>query len=664
MLIFLCLFLLLSLSFSVEIFSDNLEKLPDNTYKAEGNVEAYYKDYYIKADLMTYDPQKRIVYAKGNVYIRSFDGKLEVKGSEALLDLERDAGYFLDAEGRFEKFNFSAKRVDKEGENYTVQEGSITTCPPNRKEMKVCFFRADISDKYAVGYGNTLRLFNIPIAYAPFAVFPVGERRSGLLPPTIGSNTYNNFIYQQPIYWAISPDKDTTLTFDIREKQAKGISLEYRQSLRKELDILGLLSFYKEQRPPGKVWEGRDLNTFRENRYRLKLSLDFDNLKAGVDLISDPYFMQDIYFTTKERTVPYLSSYLNYRKETDLYLFTFDLRKFYDTTSSNNKKTLQRLPEIGFYLREISLLNFLYFNLTSSYTNFYREEGLRAHRITLFPEISIPKNLFGFNFLSTITFENLLYLDPKGGDFKNPSIYNSIKYTERVPYTFAFNYGNFKMSNLMEISYSYRPKGYQNPRFDPLDQLNKENILSYKLRSLGYYKEKLIYNLFLEGGYNYLGTFNYLDQEVKEKLMPVRSLLQFYPPFEGFGLFLDSTYDLNKGRLLKSIGSVDYSLKGIIGVRLGRTLERSYQGKRLNDQYSLTLSTGYRPANLSFSLTRDNRIKKDLQRQLNLDYRGACWSFGLMFRDIYDGTKQRYIKEIFLTFNLFDLQRFTVPLKR
>ena len=39
MLLFLCLFLLFSFSFSVEIFSENLEKLPDGTYKAEGDVE-------------------------------------------------------------------------------------------------------------------------------------------------------------------------------------------------------------------------------------------------------------------------------------------------------------------------------------------------------------------------------------------------------------------------------------------------------------------------------------------------------------------------------------------------------------------------------------------------------------------------------------------------
>ena len=95
--------------------------MPDGSFKATGSVEAYYREYYIKAEIMTYDPQSRTVYVKDKVYIKSVDGRLEVRGSEALLDLERDVGYFLDAEGRFERFNFSAKSVDKEGELYFIQ---------------------------------------------------------------------------------------------------------------------------------------------------------------------------------------------------------------------------------------------------------------------------------------------------------------------------------------------------------------------------------------------------------------------------------------------------------------------------------------------------------------------------------------------------------------
>ncbi len=662
MFFFLLLFLCFSFSFSLEVFSNSLERLPDGSLKATGNVEAYYKEYYIKAEFMAYDPQKRIVYAKYGVYIKSADGKFEVKGSESLLDLERDVGYFLDAEGRFEKFNFTAKRFDKEGETYSVEDGSITTCPPDRKEMKLCFSRARVSQRYVFSENNTLQLFRVPIAYLPISLFPVGERRSGLLPPTIGSNTYNTFIYQQPIYWAISKDKDATLTFDLRDKQAKGFSLEYRQSMKKSLDITGALSFYKEPTPMGKWWQGRDLSTFRENRYRIRADIDLGNLKAGVDTISDPYFMQDVYFTTKERTVPYLTSYISYKREWESFLFTFDAKQFYDTTSPNNKGTLQRLPEIGLYLKDTPVLQNLYFNLSASYTNFYREEGLRAQRILLFPEFSIPKHFFGLNLLSTLTFENIAYIDVKGGDFKDKNLFGSIRYRESLPYFYKLNLGGFDLRNIFELSYSYRPKGFKNPRFDDIDSINKESLLSYTLKSYGYYKEKLLYSLFLSGGYNYLGRFTYAGQEVREKLMPIRTILWLYPT-GWIRLSSDSVYDPVHGRLLKTIGSLTLAGEGK-SITLGRTMEKNYDGSKLNDQYSLSASALYRNANLFFGLIRDNRVNKDLQRNAGIEYRGACWSFGLLLRDIYDGTRQKYFKEVFLTFNVFDLQRFTVPLKR
>ncbi|MCS7196702.1 MAG: LPS-assembly protein LptD [Aquificaceae bacterium] len=662
MLLLLQLFLFFSLSFSLEIFSNSLERLPDGTYRAEGDVEVYHRSYYIKANFMTYDPNRETLYASGDVYIRSIDGKLEVRGSEAFLDLERDVGYFLDAEGRFEKFNFTAKRVDREGESYLVEEGSITTCPPDRREMNLCFFRASISSRYVFSQHNTLRLFNLPLFYLPVTFFPVGERRSGLLAPVIGSNTYNNLVYQQPIYWAISTDKDATLTLDFRDKQAKGFNLEYRQSMKKPLDLVATLSFYKEATSPGKWWLGRDPNTFRENRYRIKVDLDLGNLKAGLDLLSDPYFMQDVYFTTRERTLPYASSYLSYKKEGEAFLFTLDMRRFYDTTSPNNRRTLQRLPEIGFYLKEHSLFNFMYFNLSASYTNFYREEGLRAHRLLFFPELSVPKRLLGLNFLSRFRLENLLYLDLESGNFKDRSLLASFSYRESLPYPFNLGRGGLHTKNILELSYSYRPKGYNNPRFDNLDQINKESLLRYSLRSYGYYKERLLYSLFMEGGYNGLGRFSYLGQEVRRSFLPIRTVFWLYP-LEWLRLYSDSNYDPVGGRFLRAVSALSFDL-GNNSLSLGRTLERRYYGGKLNDQYSLSANANYRAINLALNLVRDNRISKDLQRQLSLDYRGSCWSFGLLLRDLYDGTRQRYIREVFLAFNVFDLQRFTVPLKR
>ncbi len=421
-LLWLFVLLLFCSSFAVEVFSHRLERLPDGTLRAYEDVEVFYRGYYIKADYAEYKPELRQVYARGNVYVRSADGRLETRGEEAFIDLEQDTGYFINAEGRFEKFYLSAERVDKEGDVYHVEKGTVTTCPPERKEMLLCFSRARISDKYVISQNNSLRLFKVPIAYLPISVFPVGERRSGLLPPLIGSNTYNTFIYQQPFYWAVSKDKDLTLTLDYRDKQAKGFELEYRQAINKPVDLYGFVALYKEPTPPGKWWEGRDPRTFRKDRYRLKLELELDNLRAGVDTLSDPYFMQDVYLRTRERTVPFLTSYITYRKEWERFLFTFDMKRFYDTTSNNNKNTLQRLPEVGLYIKDTPLLGFAYFNLATSYTNFYREEGLKAQRLFLSPRITLPKNLFGRTFLSELRLDTLIYFDTRGGGYRDKKV--------------------------------------------------------------------------------------------------------------------------------------------------------------------------------------------------------------------------------------------------
>lgn len=258
--------------------------------------------------------------------------------------------------------------------------------------------------------------------------------------------------------------------------------------------------------------------------------------------------------------------------------------------------------------------------------------------------------------------ENLLYFDLEGGNFRDRSLLASFSYRESLPYLFNLGRGGLHTKNIFELSYSYRPEGYDNPRFDNLDQINKESLLRYSLRSYGYYRERLLYTLFMEGGYNSLGRFSYLGQEVRERLLPIRTILWFYP-LEWLRLYSDSNYEPVRGRFLRSVSTLTFDL-GHNSLSLGRALERRYDGSRLNDQYSLSATANYRAINLALNLVRDNRVKKDLQRQLSLDYRGSCWSFGLSLRDLYDGNRQRYIREVFLAFNLFDLQRFTVPLKR
>ncbi len=668
-----------SFALSVEIFSDYLERLPDRTIVAKGHVQAYYEKYYMEADYVKYNPETREVYAEGNVYVKSIDGRMEAWGKVAFLNLKEDSGYFIDTHGRFEKFYLTAKRVDKEKEVYTVESGDITTCPPDRKEMTLCFSHAKVNEQYVFSYSNSLRLFRIPLAYLPLSVFPVGDRRSGLLPPVAGSNTYNTFIYQQPIYWAISQDKDATLTLDIRDKQASGISLEYRQAISQKSDLYSDISIYKEPTPPGKWWEGRDMTTFRENRYRLKFDLSLGSFKAGVDTLSDPYFLQDVYLHTKDRTVPYLTSYISYVKESDKFLFTVNAREFYDTTSPNNKQTLQRLPEIGLYYKDTQIFKNLYFNATLGYTNFYRDTGPRAGRMILFPEFALPVNLLGRTFYSTLTFENGLYLNSNSIGMDKG--FSTFHFVERLPLFFDKRWGKLDLKNVFEVFYSYRPKSYNNPRFDNFDSIDKENQVKFSFRNYTFYGGRLLLSWYLEGGYSFLGSFTYAPYQyilslpfsgqpsiaftkniVNKNLMPLRSIVSF-SPLSFLSINSDILYDPNNSRFLNNTSYINLNFKNS-NLTLGYVQSKDFLGNRLTDQTLISANSFYKHMSVNLGLVHDNRINKDLLRQIRLDYTGACWSLGLLLRDTYDGNRKKYIKEVFLAFNVFDLQRFTLPLKR
>jgi LPS-assembly protein len=434
------------------------------------------------------------------------------------------------------------------------------------------------------------------------------------------------------------------------------------------------VSYYKEPTPPGKWWEGRDPTTFRENRYRIQMSLDLENFKAGLDTISDPYFLEDTYLRAfselffledtslraRERTVPYLTSYVTYKKDFERFLITFEAKHFYDTTSPNNKRTLQKLPEVAFYWKSQQLWGPIFFSLFSSYTNFYREEGLRGQRLALFPELSIPKNLFGRVFYSSLVFENLYYFGLNQQGYRQTV--SSLYFSESVPLVFDLQAGNIKFKNFLKVGYSFREKDFNNPRFDNRDQLNKTSQIDALWTGSMGYKDREVLNLYVSSAYNYLGKYTYEGITADRRLLPIRTIVSL-KPFEGVSLTTDSLYDIEGGFPLRTSNSLSLGYKNT-SLTLGYQTARNLLNQRTTNQTSLSFGTSYGPTVFGLFLTRDNRIGKDLVRQASLDYRGACWSLGLLARDNYSGAIGRYIRELYLTFNIFDLQRFTAPLKR
>src|SRR5258708_1732417 len=63
-----------------------------------------------------------------------------------------------------------------------------------------------------VAHNATVVFKGVPVLYSPYLDFALsGRRKTGLLPPTIGSTGQSGFEYTQPFYWNIAPNLDATI---------------------------------------------------------------------------------------------------------------------------------------------------------------------------------------------------------------------------------------------------------------------------------------------------------------------------------------------------------------------------------------------------------------------------------------------------------------------
>ncbi|GAB6065338.1 LPS-assembly protein LptD [Aquifex pyrophilus] len=656
MALFLIFLLLIGFLFSEElvVLSEKLTAVGKKII-AEGNAELFYGDWYVKADRIEFIREEKKLFASGNVIIKNPKRNFEVKGSYAYLNLKKDKGYFLNAEGKFREFNFQAEKIEQlDKDTFKVYEAELTTCPLDKKELYLCIFRANVNKERALVIHNTLRFFKVPIFYLPIYSFPLGGRRTGFLFPTIGSTTYSDLVYIQPFFWAISQDKDMTFYFDYRKNQMKGIGIEYRQAFTEKNGIELLTRFYREDKERGNWWEGRKMH--RKNRYSFMLKQRLENLRIKIEEVSDPYFYEDISLKDKERTKPYTVSSITYEREGRLFRTYLRLAKYRDLTSEENNAT-QLFPDISLFLKHLNVKGF---DLSGdfSYTNFYRNKDGSYQRFVLNPFLGRYFEIFSIRNYSSLTLINHYYPDSKA-----KKLINTYRFNHTIPQYFSVKYRGFKMENFFELGYNYSPRNYTIEIYDYQDEIVKENNVNFTL--IGKLKkEREFLSLYMNTGYNLLGSYRFpTDGElIKKKLLPFYYNVSIYP-FENVKLWNDGIYDFNRGVWARSVTGINLQ---VWKVNLGasNTLFKNSKGDRILDQLSGYLN--YESDRLIFGITTsyDRIEKKELSRGINMGFKGPCWKLTISYSRRYYSDKEKYLSQIFLRFNIFFKEEIEIPIKR
>jgi len=485
--------------------------------EAKGNVELRRQEMILKADELRLNRETQQTEAKGKVSVD--DPKWKMKGEALQFNLEQETGTIDQGEIFLETghLSMSGKRLQKlPGQAYHIEEGFFTTClcdsgPPT---WKVSADEIDLRrEGEAILRGGTFYIMDVPVLYLPYAYFPLRtERQTGFLFPRFGSSNREGFKFEQPFFWAISKSSDATFGVDVESRARVGLFGELRTILsrdaRGEID----LSYFNEglrknesrtvgdrtiadQDIPKNRW-----SVFATHRQTSPLGW---KTYSDISAFSDDLFLRDIdaFILTSPRALELrINRYASSRFGLLQNWSDMQLQgewAFYQDFIQQDKRTLQKTPQILFKGRRVLGETPLEFRWRAEGVNYLRREGADGLRLDLRPELFLPFQVFPY-FLGSwdVALRETAYHlydrnhDQDEGVFDRNHGRQLVELRGKVGTSLGRVYnldGSYlqKMKHVLEPEVSYlfipRVRDRDIPIFDGTDRINRRNLLTFAL---------------------------------------------------------------------------------------------------------------------------------------------------------------------------------------
>jgi LPS-assembly protein len=657
----------------IEIEADELiYDREQQVYHAHGQVEVIRGDLSLKAEHAQLNMATKELVAWGNVLLREGEDVLECERLEVNLNTRLGKIYQANLFLKDQNFHISGREIEKLGENvYRIRNGSFTTCDAERPPWKFTVKELEVTQGGSgIAKGALLYLEGIPILYFPWGSYPIRkDRQTGfLIPRAAYSNEYGAEL-KTAFFWAMRKDMDSTLYLDYLGDRGFKEGLEYRYALTR--DIKGKANFYFID---DQVYDNNRYAFFVQHDQKLPYGL---YLKGDINYVSDNQYTRDFDedlpwgARIDSRSLNVLRSNLFGGKNWDQYSLLADATFFQDLTQESNEQTVQKLPQISFYAHPQSLFKTPFFwDLTSSYTNFWRQQGLEASRWDLFPTISYPVRLLDVLKLeSSVGARETLYRprnDPANQlnewESRETFVVDAAMSTEfyrvydaRKISKISSLFGMAKWMHTIEpmVSYQYIPRVNQNdlPIFDEIDRIPYTNQITYGIsqRLVGRPEKVGVES----GPYEYarLNIFqSYSLGDPFERDSNGRGRYfsdiqaQFWWNFSPY-----ATARLDAG--LSPYGWYLNTLNALVNVRDRRNdaLQLQYLFTRDNiQQLNLDLRVVTIPSLYLFGAIRYNLLEKFMVESIyGVQYQAQCWIFSFVVEDINgspDGTQKKEMK--------------------
>ena len=643
-------------------------------HEAHGKVEVRRGDFSLKADHAQLNMATKELVAWGNVLLREGEDVIECQRLE--VNIETRLGRIHDAKlfMKDQNFHITGREAEKLGENhYRIRDGSLTTCDAKRPPWKFTVKEIEVKEMalggWGIAKGPIFYLEDIPVLYFPWGAFPVRrERQTGFLIPRAGySNKYGPEV-KNGFYWAFAKNMDASFYFDWLGDRGFKEGLEYRYAFTRETKGQAKFYFIDDQ-------------VLHKNRYAFfiehqqKFPYDF-YLKGDINHVSDHKyprdFDEDLPKGTKidSRSSRQLRSILFGGKNWDQFSLVAQGAVYDDLTKESNDETVQKLPQISFYAYPRSLFKTpLFYELASSYTHFWREKGVEAHRGDLFPRLSYPMRLFNVLKLeSDVGLRETLYKS-----YNDPTNkYHGWKSRETLETGMEMSTEFYrvydgemvsKISNLYKVSkwmhtieptikYRYSPRVDQEdlPAFDEVDRIPYTNQITYGItqRLVGKPQKEGISS----GSYEYAKLKIFQSYSLGDPLIDAGGKKRSFSNIQGelwwnFGPYVYARWD---AALNPYQGSFDiFNFVIAAKDRRNDVIQVQYRDTRSTireinlDARVKTIAPLYLFGSFRYNLLEGMRV----ENIFGAEYQAQCWSAGFVFEDrnrSRDGIQRKELK--------------------
>ena len=656
----------------IEVIAKDVES-NNTTVNANNGVVVYYQDATIKAEKASYNKEAKILVLDGKVELIGYQGSKE--------HAEHMEIHTEDNEVHFEKFFYAAQndiwlfadKAHRKDGNYTLGRSVMSSCDIEDPLWTMVFSdsKYDSVEEYMKVYNAKIYFGDVPIFYTPYLAFSTNkERSSGLLFPRFGYNEEEGFIFEQPIFWAISPSMDMEFNPQIRTKRSTGLYGTFRFVDSRYSSGQIRLGYFRDTEEFQDIWNTKDLEHYGAEFVYNSTKVFSNFLPKGYKdgLYINTIYLNDVDYLNLQKSPtgfgsdPMQESRLNYFLYNDEYYAGLNAKYFIDTRRTTNDSTRQLLPAVQLhkYLDHI-----LWDNLTYSVdlhtSNYTRKIGTRLLQTELKIPLEFTTSFFDDFLNVSITeefyytklfFSNVTYLHD------NFQYYNNI-HKMKIFTDLIKNYDDF--IHVLQPSVRYTKPGSENNSPVKYNELDWDQR---KLFSVGLPEEK--YDIELNQ-YFYTGE--------KTKLKFFQRIYQTYYPnreYKWSDLGNEMSYIWKKWSFYNNVVySPEFSeireLSSAVRLKMKAyrfSLRHTYR-QILSDQPT---SEEANDIGFNFSYALNNRISFSGGLSYNMDdtsstqwkfgasYKRDCWSVATSIRQDITARPTGYTKD-----NLFYLQFNFIP---